>query len=527
MGISVSNNISTYIRPIKTINGIQRRGYSFSFSKTVTGTYSGAYYVMIKRGNRFTATSKARASSVSETITDKINSAKPGSISYATRALWYQPYTSNGGGGTPVSAGSSVTPKKVTYDAGDIVFVYNANGGLVSTAYSLPYIYGNDTYHDLAIPKRAGYRFLGWNSAMNGSGVYVREGQTANLFDTDTTLYAQWEKITNVDVIARYNGTTKVVTLPTTSIGVEYNGSIRSFGNNFSNKNILTLLCKRKKMRENINLVDTANNNIVLVSFNCKNMFMHTNFELEIAQSDFSIGQPVKVWGYPSQRINIYEEGSNIKYPTYPGADGTVIVTLNPGTTYHFEDTFTNVTKTYTIERIIDRPYNAVCGYYMPTQSTVPLASPARAIIWRFKNMPDNALFTHAKGIIKEHLVAVNVHNQGNYYDDPWHIDIMYSSWVGPNEDINGLFTSDKGAYSFGGIGVNVVGPNYSKDDSLTFNKDIRNQYNNNKGVTGEDLEGSYIASWWAGVDAWNTYPWNAVADQRHSYTQVPWIYLY
>ena len=46
-----------------------------------------------------------------------------------------------------------------------------------------------------AIPTRTGYRFLGWNTAPDGTGTAYQPGQTVGPFYANLTIYAQWQRV--------------------------------------------------------------------------------------------------------------------------------------------------------------------------------------------------------------------------------------------------------------------------------------------------------------------------------------------
>jgi uncharacterized repeat protein (TIGR02543 family) len=50
-------------------------------------------------------------------------------------------------------------------------------------------------------PTKAGYRFAGWNTQADGSGVWYAAGDSLDAY-TDVTLYAQWVEFTGADPVA-------------------------------------------------------------------------------------------------------------------------------------------------------------------------------------------------------------------------------------------------------------------------------------------------------------------------------------
>ena len=109
-------------------------------------------------------------------------------------------------------SGSSYSPGgTVTMPAGDLTLYaqwtansystsYDANGGSGAPGVSTN-LYGSILTISPAEPTRAGYRFNGWNTAANGSGVTWNPGNTLTVTE-DIALFAQW--LANIYTL-RYN----------------------------------------------------------------------------------------------------------------------------------------------------------------------------------------------------------------------------------------------------------------------------------------------------------------------------------
>ena len=105
--------------------------------------------------------------------------------------------TAANGSGTPYSAGNTFT-----MGAGSIVFYaqwtataytvdYDANGGSGAPG-SANYSYGATATVSATVPTQLGYDFLGWNTALNGSGTSYAAAATFTMPANNVTLYAQW-----------------------------------------------------------------------------------------------------------------------------------------------------------------------------------------------------------------------------------------------------------------------------------------------------------------------------------------------
>ena len=107
--------------------------------------------------------------------------------------------------GTTMSSSVNVTIPAKRYDIS-----FNANGGSNPPA-SQKKIHGTDLTLTTGVPTRAGYDFVSWNTAADGSGTSYASGAT---FSTDaiTTLYAQWHlsyvppKVENIRAYRVANG---------------------------------------------------------------------------------------------------------------------------------------------------------------------------------------------------------------------------------------------------------------------------------------------------------------------------------
>ena len=96
--------------------------------------------------------------------------------------------------------------------------VYSANGGTETMEDSLVPEGESITLPENSFIKDK-YRFIGWNTETNGSGVAYENEATINAINEDITLYAQWEKIT---YLFRFtNGTTNVQCSHATNTQIE------------------------------------------------------------------------------------------------------------------------------------------------------------------------------------------------------------------------------------------------------------------------------------------------------------------
>ncbi|MCL2125937.1 MAG: InlB B-repeat-containing protein [Oscillospiraceae bacterium] len=87
----------------------------------------------------------------------------------------------------------------ITYPAEEYLVLLNANDGhlgLVPSSLLTEGILMLPT----ETPYRTGYKFTGWNTHMNGTGIQYQPGTTISGIDSDITLYAQWEEVESYSV---------------------------------------------------------------------------------------------------------------------------------------------------------------------------------------------------------------------------------------------------------------------------------------------------------------------------------------
>lgn len=129
----------------------------------------------------------------------KGTSATTGKISFSVKKA------SGSIAGTTMSSSVNVTIPAKRYDIS-----FNANGGSNPPA-SQKKVHGTDLTLSTGVPTRAGYDFVSWNTAADGSGTSYASGAT---FSTNaiTTLYAQWHlsyvppKVENIRAYRVANG---------------------------------------------------------------------------------------------------------------------------------------------------------------------------------------------------------------------------------------------------------------------------------------------------------------------------------
>ena len=110
--------------------------------------------------------------------------------------------TNSSGTGTNYSAGSSYTVSgNITlYAMWYCTVTYNINGGSGTTPGAQTANAGSSiTLHTGSGLSRSGYTFGGWNTNTSGTGTNYSAGSSYNVTG-NTTLYAKWELITNVNV---------------------------------------------------------------------------------------------------------------------------------------------------------------------------------------------------------------------------------------------------------------------------------------------------------------------------------------
>lgn len=115
--------------------------------------------------------------------------------------------TASDGSGTPYTAsdiltlnGADIILYAVWYQIPTNDVTYNANGGTPAT--SIPVDTTFYQYHQIVTVQakptdltRAGFFFIGWNTASNGSGTNYTQGQTFSMGLDPVTLYANWTNL--------------------------------------------------------------------------------------------------------------------------------------------------------------------------------------------------------------------------------------------------------------------------------------------------------------------------------------------
>jgi len=79
---------------------------------------------------------------------------------------------------------------------------YDANGGSFATEPGKQVYYYGDTVTAIAEqPTKAGYRFLGWNTKVDGTGTMIQSGKAVTgSITAPITLYAQWEETVDITI---------------------------------------------------------------------------------------------------------------------------------------------------------------------------------------------------------------------------------------------------------------------------------------------------------------------------------------
>lgn len=110
----------------------------------------------------------------------------------------------------PFGGGTAYQPGDTIYVTGDLVLyaqweavqptihliTYEPNGLSVEGLPEQQEVPEGETVSlSAAVPTRAGYRFLNWNSQPDGTGAAYRPGQTVGPLYADLTLYAQWVRL--------------------------------------------------------------------------------------------------------------------------------------------------------------------------------------------------------------------------------------------------------------------------------------------------------------------------------------------
>lgn len=93
-------------------------------------------------------------------------------------------------GGLAAVRGSSTASAAISIPIQSYEISYDANGGEDPPA-SQNKIHGTDLTIAAGVPTRAGYDFISWNTAIDGSGTSYASGSTYS-DDASTTLFAQW-----------------------------------------------------------------------------------------------------------------------------------------------------------------------------------------------------------------------------------------------------------------------------------------------------------------------------------------------
>ena len=114
--------------------------------------------------------------------------------------------TGGGGGGAGGefvggAGGSGVVIVKYAAPAGTSLVTFNANNGIGSDAPAYISTASGGTLPSSTSITRAGFVFTGWNAAANGSGTAYALGGAITV-SADTTLYAQWSRITSPTCVA-------------------------------------------------------------------------------------------------------------------------------------------------------------------------------------------------------------------------------------------------------------------------------------------------------------------------------------
>lgn len=110
--------------------------------------------------------------------------------------------------GTPGGETSDDVSKKATVSFTAVPAVIHFDGNKAETG-EVADIEGNK--HDtVTLPEEGfvhnGYTLTGWNTAADGSGTAYPLGEEVELVDTDLTLYAQWEKVSEPNVPSNPGG---------------------------------------------------------------------------------------------------------------------------------------------------------------------------------------------------------------------------------------------------------------------------------------------------------------------------------
>ncbi|MCF8552848.1 MAG: InlB B-repeat-containing protein, partial [Candidatus Planktophila sp.] len=132
--------------------------------------------------------------------------------------------TGGGGGGgydglTGGNGGSGVVIIRYGIPNGFSAILFNANNGTGSDPTSVISTTNGGTLPSRTSITRTGFEFLGWNTSANGSGTPYALGAAITV-SADTTLYAQWSRITNPSCAANVGkGGIQSTTLASTKAG--------------------------------------------------------------------------------------------------------------------------------------------------------------------------------------------------------------------------------------------------------------------------------------------------------------------
>ena len=92
---------------------------------------------------------------------------------------------------TGVIAGDGSLVLKLYYTLDPAKLIYDSNGG-VESRYEVNGLKGTDVTVQANMFTRPGYKFIGWNTSSDGTGVSVTSGSTYTLVNNENILYAQW-----------------------------------------------------------------------------------------------------------------------------------------------------------------------------------------------------------------------------------------------------------------------------------------------------------------------------------------------
>jgi uncharacterized repeat protein (TIGR02543 family) len=142
-------------------------------------------------------TGAPRAASAAATSTYAIDPTEPTRIGYIFNG-WAAagnnpatgPFRSNGTSSFVVPAGTVTLVAQWT--AVTHTVTYNTTGGSAAPTDATAYGYQQTASVSATVPTKAGYVFLGWNTAQNGSGTNYAGGNDVVMSTSNVTLFAQW-----------------------------------------------------------------------------------------------------------------------------------------------------------------------------------------------------------------------------------------------------------------------------------------------------------------------------------------------